>query len=713
MRVGATRARLAAAGAAVLPLALMVLGVKIFWRDVPSGIYADGVVRGMLTALIALGIVIVYRANRIVNFAAADLGAVPSTLAFLLYATLGWNVYLAAVCGLGAAVVLGVLVEFLFLRRFFRSPRMITTVATIGITQILVSVGLLLPLWIGRPDEDQLPTFIDAHFDIGGTVFDGADLLVAIAVPLVLLGLVLFFRFTAIGIALRASAESADRASLLGIPVKRLQSVVWALVAVLAFIALYLRTGVEGASLGRVLEPSVLLAALGAAVIGRMERMPTVVLASIGLGIVSSSARFHYPSDAYRSAIIAGIIAVALLLQRSTSVSRLTGAATSTWQATREVKPVPAELRNQRAVRVAQWSLGALAAIGLVLIPVVLSDNRVRLSATIAIYAIIGLSLVVLTGWAGQVSLGQMAFVGVSGAFAGALATRWHWDTSLIIIAAGLMGALTTIVVGVPTLRVRGLAFAVMTLAFALVCSDYLLNEGYSPVKEWLPSGRIPRTDLFGVIDMQSDTRFYWLSIVMLVLALVSVRGLRKTRTGRVLIAVRDNERAAEAYSIGAKGSLVLAFGVSGFLAGVGGALFVLQQQAVDHASFVPAEGLKIFSMVVVGGLGSMAGCVLGAVFVYGTNWFLTGKLADYSFLSTGIGLLLVLMLLPGGLGAAVGDARDAALRWYARRRGIRVPSLVADTRLVPPPAPSKDLIAAVAEAVERPEMQELMEMHD
>src|SRR5262245_62732638 len=127
------RARLAAAGAAVLPLALLVLGVKVFWRDVPSGIYADGVVRGLLSALIALGIVIVYRANRIVNFAAADLGAVPSTLAFLLYATLGWNVYLAAVCGLGSAVVLGVVSEFLVLRLLFRSLRMRTPDAALGV----------------------------------------------------------------------------------------------------------------------------------------------------------------------------------------------------------------------------------------------------------------------------------------------------------------------------------------------------------------------------------------------------------------------------------------------------------------------------------------------------------------------------------------------------------------------------------------------------
>jgi branched-chain amino acid transport system permease protein len=306
-----------------------------------------------------------------------------------------------------------------------------------------------------------------------------------------------------------------------------------------------------------------------------------------------------------------------------------------------------------------------------------------------------------------------MAFVGVSGAIAGTLASRYHWDTALVIVVAGLAGSVTTILVGLPTLRVRGLAFAVMTLAFALVCSEYLLNEGWSPIKSWVPSTRVPRTHLFGVIDLESDTRFYWLCIAMLAFALFAVRGLRFTRTGRMLIGVRDNERAAQSYSLSARRSLVLAFGVSGFLAGIGGALFVLQQQSLDQSNFAPEQGLKIFSMVVVGGLGSMGGAVLGAMFVYGIQWFLPARLSDWSFLSTGLGLLLVLLLLPGGLGAAIGDARDSMLRWYAKRRGIRVPSLVADTRVDTPIPANADLAAAVAEAVERPEIEELAEMHD
>ena len=137
-----------------------------------------------------------------------------------------------------------------------------------------------------------------------------------IVVPVILLGLTLFFRYSSVGVALRATAENADRASLLGIPVRRLQSVVWGFAAVLAFVAMFLRIGVNGPSLGQVLDPALLLSALGAAVIGRMERLPTVTCAAIGFGIVSQAARYHYASDAYRSAIIAAIIVFALLIQQ-------------------------------------------------------------------------------------------------------------------------------------------------------------------------------------------------------------------------------------------------------------------------------------------------------------------------------------------------------------------------------------------------------------
>ena len=116
-----------------------------------------------------------------------------------------------------------------------------------------------------------------------------------------------------------------------------------------------------------------------------------------------------------------------------------------------------------------------------------------------------------------------------------------------------------------------------------------------------------------------------------------------------------------------------------------------------------------VFAMVVVGGLGSIGGAVLGAIYVYGAQYFLP---AEWGFLSTGVGMLLVLLLMPGGLGAALGDARDGALRWYARRRGIRVPSLLADTRVISPlpeemPESPADLIA---DAMQQPGIAEFVE---
>ena len=696
----AIRARLVAALWAVMPAALMILFVRIAWPDVPLGTYVDGAIQGLLVALVALGFVIVYRANRIVNFAAVDLGAAPATFAFLLWASVGWNVYLSLVLGLGSAVLLGVIVEFLFLRRFFTAPRLIVTVATIGVTELLVALGFFLPLWFSSATVTSFPEYFHADFTVSGVPFGGNDVLIVIVVPLVLLGLWCFFRFSAVGVALRATAENADRASLLGVPVRRLQSVVWGLAAVLAFVAMVLRIGVDGITLGQVLDPAVLLTALGAAVIGRMERMPTVVLAAVGLSIVDKGAVFHYPSTVYSPAIVAVIITIALLVQRSSSIDRLASAATSTWTATREIKPIPAELRDVPMVRAAKWALGGLLALFLVLVPVVLSDSRVRSVTLIGIYALIGLSLVVLTGWAGQVSLGQVGFVGIAGAVAGTLATRWHWDTALILIMAGVAGAVATIAVGIPSLRARGLAFAVITLAFSLATFYYLLNIGYSPIKSWLPQGEIPRTHVLGLFSVSSDKGFYVLVIVVLGASLMMVRSLRNSRIGRVLIGVRDNERAAQAFAIGSRGVLVIAFGVSGFLAGLAGGLFVLQQQALDAPNFSPQEGLRVFSMGVVGGLGSIGGAVLGAVYVEGTRLMLTQP--QWTLLSSGVGLLLILLILPGGLGAAAGDARDALLRWYAKRKHIRVPSLLADTRVVSPTPASADLAEAVAESAQQ-----------
>ncbi len=692
------------------PALLMIAFADTMWH-IPKNIVLDGAITGMLTSLLAVGLVIVYRTNRILNFAQAEMGAVPGNLALLLIAARGWNYFLGAAAGLGAAIVLGVLVEFLFLRRFFSAPRLIATVATIGVAQVLLGLSLFLPRWVGQTNDVNLPSELPWEFHLNTTTFTGNQILVMIVVPFVLVALMCFFRFSAIGTALRASAESADRAATLGIPIRRLQSVLWAIVGVLAYVTIFLRIGAIGTSLTQVLDPSVLLAALGAAVIGRMERLPTTVAAAIGLGVVSEGVFFRWDYDAARPVVITLIIAIALLAQGRGNAGRLRSAAISTWQSTREIRPIPAELRRERPVVAAQIAIGALLALAAVSVPILLPENRVQQVGTMIIYAIVGIALVMLTGWAGQVSLGQMAFVGVSGAAAGWFVTNFTnpfiGGTIPAMVIGGAVGALATVIIGIPTLRARGLTFAVMSLAFALIAAQYLLNQGYSPIRQFLPNwftatgDRIPRPPVLSIrdhqfINLNTDTRFYWMAIAVLLLVIFAAHGLRKTRTGRVLIGVRENERAAESYGISARRTLVLAFVVTGFITGMAGALFQLQQQSISVTLFDPNAGLQLFAMVVVGGLGSISGAVIGAIYVFSAQYFLP---PEYSLLATGVGMLLVLILMPGGLGAALGDARNAGLRWYARRHNIRVPSLLADTRVIVPEEFKPELEEALAES--------------
>jgi len=215
----------------------------------------------------------------------------------------------------------------------------------------------------------------------------------------------------------------------------------------------------------------------------------------------------------------------------------------------------------------------------------------------------------------------------------------------------------------------------------------------------WLPSGRIETpTFLWGAVDLDTPTRFYLLCLAVLALALAAVRGLRASRTGRVLIAIRENDRAVRSYGVGAVRTTLAGFAVSGFLAAVAGVLLVHQQHGLDVTMFAPAESLQAFSMVVIGGLGSISGAILGAVYVRGANWLLP---AEWQFLATGAGLLLVLLILPGGLGAAIADVRDGALRWIARRRDIVVPSLLADRRVETATATAPVIDPVAVEAIE------------
>lgn len=678
-------------------LAILALQFVFFRGGEALGrIYMTGIVFGLLNALVAIGLALVFRANRILSFAQADLGTAPTVLAIGIVSFSGWSWYLALVAGLSAAVVLGAVVEFVIIRRFFRSPRLILTVATIGVAQFLAIGSLLLPqLWDRDLTSQKINPPFELSFTVGRINYGAGEALALVVAPLVIAAVAVFLRYTSVGIAIRASAERADRAGLLGIPVQRLQTLVWALAALLSFAGIFLRANILPLPLVSAASLSALLAPLAALMIGRMTHLPAVVGAAVALGVLEQGVVATSGGQSLTYPVLAGVILVALVVRRVGS-ARSEVDQVSSWQAAEEVRPVPAELRRVPEVVAVRWAGLALGLAVLWSLPQWLSVGDTTRASFVAVFALVTLSIVLLTGWAGQVSLGQMSFVGV-GAAVGALATAtWGWDLAAALVVAGIAGAGAAIVVGLPALRLRGMYLAVTTLAFSLATSSYLLSRKHF---KWIP-GRVEREPLLGAFDLSSEDAMYKLCMGTLVVSLVAVAGLRRSRVGRVLLAVRENERAAQAYSVNVTRVKLLAFALSGFFAAVAGCLMVHLSGAFDEFAYGPEDSVLVFTAAVVGGLGSMAGAILGSFYLRGTDWFLpsasgAGQTAGmvWDLLPTSVGVLLVLLMFPGGLGGLAYRLRDLWLRSVARRNAIVVPSLLADVQT------DEDVLARVGSA--------------
>jgi ABC-type branched-subunit amino acid transport system ATPase component/ABC-type branched-subunit amino acid transport system permease subunit len=632
----------------------------------PAGIVVRGVVVGGLTALVALGMALVYRANRIINFAQADLGLAPTILTFLLLTESGVPYPLAVVAGLASAVVLGAATERVVIRRFSHSPRLLVTIATIGLSQVLVAAGLLLPrLWDLTVVAGKIEPPFGATHNVGLITFDANDLLGVVVTPVLLIIVSVFLRRSDAGTAIRASADSADRASLLGVPVARLQTLVWSVTGALAFAAVFLRSGILDLPGGSAMGYTVLLRALVALLLGRMTNLVGVTAAAIALGVLEMGIGWdHEPS---LTEPILGLILIVALLWRRREVGRSDAADAAAWKAADEVRPVPARLAATTGARLWRWGGGAVVAAVALALPAVLRADQEFRAAALLIYAVLGLSLVLLAGWGGIVSLGQVAFFAIGAAVTGFVVSEWEADLFGGLIIAMLVGAAAAALVGVPAARLRGLYLAVTTFAFALATTSYLLDDDRFG---WVPSARIERAPLLGGLDVESELSVYYLALAVLAIMMAGLRGVRTSRFGRALVALRDNEAAAESYGIDPVRLRLAAFALSGAVAALAGGLFVHHERAFDPSSYSPLENLVVLTMVVVGGMTSLAGAVLGALFLFGTRWFLPD---EWQILASGVGVLLVLLLAPGGLAGLVYRGRDRWLRRVAARRGLVV----------------------------------------
>ena len=686
-----------------IPVVSLVFGVDIGVVDIgrypdpiPPEVLANGVVIGSLYSLVAVGLILVYRGNRIINFAQAQLGAVPAVVALLLIAKRGVPYVAVLPIVVFGAALLGAGTEVTLVRRFAQAPRLILTVVTIGVGILLVVMEFFAKQAVGGELIDQLA--FDYNSPVSGftyrwgvQTFKGDHLMTVLIVGIVIAALGAFFKFTDMGIAVRASAENGERASLLGIPVKRVSTVVWALAAVLSSIGIFLRGPLIGINLTGNTGLSVLLFGLAIAVMAKMDSMPLAFGSGLLIGAINEGVIFSTNRNALTNVVMFAVIVVALLIQRG-ALTRAMELGASSWQTVREYRTVPAELRDLRDVKVARRALTFAVAAIAVSAPWIFGDYLTPEATLIIVYAIVGVSLVVLTGWTGQISLGQYAISGVASGVSGMLATTHGWDFFAVVFTGGMVGALVAVLVGLPALRIQGLFLAVTTLGFAFAVEGFFLNREYFP---WLlpeQGAFIARPLLYGSIDLSGDSeifgitvpadaKFYWLCLVVLGLAVALARGLRKNRSGRILIGTRDNGRLMQAFGVHLAATRMAAFAVSGFIAGLAGALIAYQNEGFNPEGFTPEKSLTLFVMAVIGGVGSIAGAILGAVFVVGLP--LLPGLRDVELielLTSGVGLLFVLMFLPGGLLEGFYRLRDGFLRRVAAKHGIHAPSLVADS---------------------------------
>src|SRR3954451_16269319 len=410
---------------------LFVLVVQSIFHLSPQAM-VSGVSLGGLYGIIAVGIVLTYRTSRVINFAAAAVGAVPAITAVLLSTADHVSYLLSMPIAIVGGVLFGALTEIVVLRRFKKTSRLIVTVVTIGIAQSYAALGFFIPVWFGekasRVPRVQTPWQDWMINNARGEPVITGNQVFAFAVVVLLTGvLIIFLKKTRLGIALRASPENADRAALLGMPVARVSTVAWAFAGLLSSMAIFSIAPLYGVPADATLGFNTLLYGLAAAVVAKMENLTVSLLTGVGIGLLIVGSSLKTGNESYSYALMIVVIYAGLLTQRKTR-SRAIDANASSWQTIAVFRPIPVELRDLREV--VRMRMGLLVTgLGIAaVLPYVVNASDMSHLQLLPIFGIIGVLLVVLTGWAGQISLGQFGLVGIAAAGAGGLAANHNID---------------------------------------------------------------------------------------------------------------------------------------------------------------------------------------------------------------------------------------------------------------------------------------------
>lgn len=672
--------------------------------ETPAPVLMLGAIVGTTYGLLAAGLVIVYRTNKVINFAHGEIGAFAAAVFGLAVVRWGVPYWLAFPLALALGGLVAAGTEVVVIRRLRNAPKLMSIVATLGVGQFLLLFGFTVNDQAGAgqlyPQPVGLPDFM-----LGGLRVSPAFSGMLILSPILIIALGVFLKRSRFGIGIRSASANSEAARLAGIMAPRMSSLAWGLAGILAAFTAILTQPTRGFTTVESFGPSLLLMALAGAVLARMASIPVAVIAGVGLGLFEQVLKWNYPGGGAVEIAIFVLILLALLIQKQRGGREEDK---GSWASVQAIRPLPEELRSLWLVRNLGRILG-LAALAVALsLPLVMSHSAAVSMTVIFAYAIVALSLAVVTGMGGQLTLGQFAFAGIGAVASYHISMRTGWFP-LSFLYAGVIAAGVALVVGLPALRIRGLMITVTTLAFALatpaalIGHPWLLGDGVDP----------GRPIVFGQ-PLDTGKAYYFAGVATLLVALLLARNIRSSGFGRLMIAVRDNEDNARAFTVGATAVKMQGMLIAGFLAGIGGAMYGHALSFIGETTFPVSASIDIAKIAVIGGISMLTGPLVGALFVMGIPAFVpldTAGLAASSF-----GQLLIIMYLPKGLVQIVVPIRDRIVRYLGRRAGIDVDVAYArrdgHADQTPPPQPTRQRTLAHTKHFNGNRQRELLEVH-
>lgn len=632
---------------------------SILGFEISGPVLALGAITGMTYGVLAVGLVLIYRSNRILNLAHGEIGAFGAALLGLAVTRWGVPYWVAFPFALAGSASVGAVAEIAVIRRLRKAPALMSIVATLGLAQFLLLLTFVILGQLTAAGTFPQPTFLPT-FHLGALRVTSSYFGMLFLTPLFVAGLALFLRGSRWGLAIRGAAANPEAARLSGVVSSRMSTLSWAIAGSLAAFTAILVFPARGLITAEALGPGLLLRALVPAVVARMHSLPGALVSGIAVGILEQQLLWNYPRGGLVEAVLFVVLLGALFLQpRHGGREEEKGA----WAAVQPWRPLPDAFRRVWTIRNLGWiatGAGLLFALGL---PIVMTNSAAVVMVSMMAFALVGVSIAVVTGLGGQLSLGQFALAGIGATVSYHIMSRTG-NYLFAFAAAGLMAAAVSAAIGLPALRIRGLMLAVTTLSFALAAQAWLFQQPWM-----LSDGVDPGRPVVANLAMDTSKKYYMFTLVFLGFGLWLARNIRKTGIGRRLVALRDNEEGARAFTVPVTAVKLQGFVLAGFIAGIGGAIYGHLLSRVSAQAFPVEASVNVVAMSVLGGIGVLAGPLIGALYILGVPRFI--PLDSAGLAASAFGWLVLILYFPGGIAQLLRPLRERLVDWLARRDGL------------------------------------------